>query len=88
MEKIIYVNGGIVINTPFFKCVDAGAFFDSPPVGAEIIEPNTVNNNGYRFLEINDEHPQSIFNAYYAKYEFTSYYRGAELTIKIKPDTV
>jgi len=54
----------------------------------KIIEPNTVNNNGYRFLEINDEHPQSIFNAYYAKYEFTSYYRGAELTIKIKPDTV
>ncbi len=88
MEKIIYVNGGIVINTPYFKCVDAGAFLDSPPVGAEIIEPNTVNNNGYRFLEINDEHPQSIFNAYYAKYEFASYYRGAELTIKIKPDTV
>ena len=86
MEKIIYVNGGIVINTPYFKCVDAGAFLDSPPVGAEIIEPNTVNNNGYRFLEINDEHPQSIFNAYYAKYEFTSYYCGAEFLYKSYDD--
>ena len=86
MEKIIYVNGGIVINTPFFKCVDAGAFFDSPPVGAEIIEPNTEDSNGYRFLEINDEHPQSIFNAYYAKYEFASYYIGAEFLYKSYDD--
>jgi hypothetical protein len=66
MEKIIYVNGGIVINTPYFKCVDAGAFLDSPPVGAEIIEPNTEDSNGYRFLFKEDitkrESPEGTMN--------------------------
>lgn len=75
-----------MINTPYFKCIEGGAYFDSPPFGAEIIEPNTVDSSGYRFLEINDDHPQSIFNAYYAKYEFASYYEGAEFLYKSYDD--
>lgn len=86
MGKIIYVNGGIVINTPYFKCIEGGAYFYSPPDGAEIIEPDTEDGNGYRFLEINDENPQSIFNTYYAKYEFASYYIGAEFLYKSYDD--
>lgn len=82
MGKIIYINGGILINTPYFKCPNAGAYYDNPPFGAEIWQPNKIDENGYEYLEINDEYPQSIFNEYYAKYEFASYYTGVEFLYK------
>ncbi|MEA4919234.1 HEPN domain-containing protein [Proteiniphilum sp.] len=81
MGKIIYVNGGIVIKTPYFKSTNIGALFPEPPEGSETWEPNEEE-NGYRFLEISDERPQSIFNSYYAKCGFATYELGAVLLHK------
>ena len=67
MGKRIYVNGGIFITTPFFAYKNAGASYDLPPENSEIIEPNTITETGEPYLEISNEHPQSIFNEYYAK---------------------
>lgn len=82
MGKVIYVNGGILVNTPYFKYVEAGAYFENPPNGAIILEPNKIDANGYKYLEISDEYPQSIFDEYYAKFEFASYYKGVEFLYK------
>jgi hypothetical protein len=67
MGKRIYVNGGILITTPFFAYKNAGAWHDTPPENSEIIEPNAITETGKFYLEISDEQPQSIFNEYYAK---------------------
>lgn len=72
MGKRIYVNGGILITTPFFAYKNAGASYDLPPENSEIIEPNTITETGEPYLEISNEHPQSIFNEYYAKTFFTT----------------
>ena len=72
MGKIIYVNGGILVKSRYFKCKNGGAYFDTPPKGAEILEPNKTK-DGYKYFEINDDNPQSIFNEYYAKGGFTAY---------------
>lgn len=79
MAKKIYVNGGIIVKTPYFRAIDAGAYFDIPPEGAEIIQPNETDENGYEYLEISEDNPQSIFNEYYAKYEFATYGSAAFL---------
>ena len=83
MKKKIYVEGNILINTPYFKSPEAGAYFPNPPEGAEIIEAKCLKNGT---LEINEENPQSIFNEYFAKYEFASYYEGAEFLYKTFQD--
>ena len=72
MGKRIYVNGVILITTPFFAYKNAGASYDLPPENSEIIEPNTITETGEPYLEISNEHPQSIFNEYYAKTFFTT----------------
>lgn len=73
MGKIIYVNGNILVKTRYFKSKNAGALFNTPPEGAEIWEPNKTDKDGYRYFEINDDNPQSIFNEYYAKGGFSTY---------------
>lgn len=82
MAKKIYVESGIVISTPYFKCPESGADFESPPEGAEIIPTNEINDDGYSYLEISEENPLSIFNEYYAKGEFASLYIGASFLHK------
>ena len=77
MGKKIYVDGGIVVTTPYFSPINAGAYFDTPPEGSEVIEPNKKSEDGYEYLEISDDNPQSIFNEYYARYEYADY-GGAE----------
>jgi hypothetical protein len=72
MGKRIYVNGGILITTPFFAYKNAGALYDTPPENSETIAPNAITETGEPYLEISDEHPQSIFNEYYAKTFFTT----------------
>lgn len=72
MGKRIYVNGGILITTPFFAYKNAGASYETPPKDVEIIEPNATTEAGESYLEISDEQPQSIFNEYYAKTFFTT----------------
>ena len=70
MAKKVYVNGSILIKTSDFKYEGAGALF-AIPEGAETIEPNDVI-DGAPFLVIDDKHPQSMFNEYYAKGNFTT----------------
>jgi len=72
MAKKVYVNGSILIKTSDFKYEGAGAL-SGIPEGAETIEPNNVI-DGVPFLVIDDEHPQSMFNEYYAKGGFTTLY--------------
>lgn len=40
MKEIVYVNGGVVILTPFFRYLDAGARFGMPSEVNNIIEPD------------------------------------------------
>lgn len=73
MGKKIYVNGNIIVKTRYFKFKDnCGANCPEPPEGAEIWEANKIE-NGSKFFEITDKNPQSIFNDYYAKGEFSTY---------------
>lgn len=76
MNKIVYVNGGVTIMTPFFRYLDAGCRFDSPPIGLEIIEPNDEV-DGHPCLIITEEKAPSFFNGYYAKTFFSSKYSFA-----------
>lgn len=77
MSKKIYVDGGILITTPYFRCAGGGAKFVTPPEGAEVLETNVTNEYG-SYLEINDKYPQSIFNEYYAATFFTTLHQWAE----------
>lgn len=78
MAKKIYVKGGIVITTPYFKCPDTGCCFETPPEDSIIVEPNKIDHNGNPYLEISEENPQSIFNEYYAKDGLSAFYLGAK----------
>lgn len=66
MGKVIYVNGSIFINTRYFVPKDLGCGYETVPEGAETLEA-TNEIEGMRCLVIDDEHPQSLFNEYYAK---------------------
>ena len=81
MSRKIYVEGNIIINTPYFKFINGGACFTEQPADTVIIPTNSVV-NGEPTLEINEREPQSIFNEYYAKGELTSFYIGAEFLYK------
>lgn len=74
MGKKIYVNGGILINTRKFSCINATCLCDVIPEGAEIIDPPIV--DGEKCLIIDDEHPQSPFYEYYCKTFFSTLYIG------------
>lgn len=76
MGKKFYVDGGILINTPYFKCIDGGCGFKDQPEDTEILNTNHII-DGEHCLLIDDEHPQSIFNEYYAKTFYTSWYMGS-----------
>lgn len=81
MSKKIYVNGGILIDTPYFVCSEGGCGYSEQPEGTEILETNSIV-EGYPCLKINDDNPQSIFNEYYAKDFLTACYAGAEFYYK------
>lgn len=80
MNTKIYVNGGIVIETPFFKYKNAGAKSDIVPEGAEILYPkNEI--NGEPCLIIREEKDKdgkmrvmapTFFKEYYAKSFFST----------------
>ncbi|SRR5690554_1826638 len=55
MAKKSMLNLGIVISTPYFKCPESGAYFESPPEGAETIPTNKTNDDGYSYLEISEK---------------------------------
>ena len=66
MGKIIYVNGSIIIDTHYFLPKEIGVGYPNPPEGAIVVEPEDEV-DGVRCLLIDEEHPQSLFNEYYAK---------------------
>lgn len=72
-NKKVYVNGSIIITTRYFAPIDIGVGYQTPPEGAEIIEPSNVF-EGVQCLLIDDEHPQSLFKEYYAKDDVASGY--------------
>lgn len=79
MNDKIYVDGGIVIETPFFKYKHGGARYDVPPEGAEILLPNNEI-NGEPYLEIKEVEKNgkifvnapSFFKEYYARTFFST----------------
>lgn len=75
--KKYYVDGGILVDTPCFRCVNASSENNTQPEGTELLETNKEDGNG-KYLIIDDEHPQSIFAEYYAKTFFTALYAGAD----------
>ena len=72
MGKQLYVDGNIVIMTPYFRCRDLGAGFGIPK-DAEVIKTNDMI-DGYPCLVIDEDRPQSLFNEYYATGEVASLY--------------
>ena len=67
MGQIVYVNGSIIVQTHYFLPKDVGCGYVTPPEGtARIIEPEDEV-DGVKCLLIDDDHPQSLFNEYYAK---------------------
>ena len=77
MAKKIYVDGGILINTRYFTCIEAGCLYSEKPEGAVVIEPTTCV-EGQKCLIIDDDHPVSMFNEYYARTFLTALYMGAD----------
>lgn len=71
MADKVYVEGGILVNTPYLKYKNAGALFIEAPEGAIVIPTNVEDENG-KYLLIDDKHPQSIFDEYYAQTWFTA----------------
>ena len=76
MNTKVYVDGGILIITPFFKYENAIALYKTPPVGAEIFIPQDKIENE-PCLIITEEKAPSIFKEYYAKTFFTTKYSWA-----------
>ena len=78
MGEKIYVNGGILVKTRNF-CFANGAICLQleQPEGAILLEP-TDEIEGERCLIIDDKHPQSIFNTYYAKSFITALFEGVD----------
>ena len=66
MGKVVYVNGHIIITTYFFLPKEMGCGYQNPPEGAEIVDAST-DFEGVKCMLIDDNHPQSLFNEYYAK---------------------
>ncbi|MDD6472217.1 MAG: hypothetical protein PUF62_04175 [Bacteroidales bacterium] len=71
MNTKVYVEGGILIMTPYFKYKNAGALYAEPPKGSEIITPKQ-NVEGNPCLVISEEKAPSFFKEYYAKTFFTT----------------
>lgn len=68
-NKEIYVDGGVVITTPFFRYQDGGALFQVQPPNTELIACNQTI-YGKPWLVIGEKTTPSMFNKYYAKEGF------------------
>ena len=76
-RKKIYVNGGIVIETPFFCHGNVGCLYTTPPEGSEKMECNDEV-KGQPSIVVTEEKAPSIFNEYYAKTFFSTRYCWAD----------
>ncbi len=85
--KTYYVDGGILVTTPFFKYAGGGAGFGREALpGSELIPPNEKLPSGEEYLLIDDKNPQTMFAKYYAKTFFTTGYSWAPLFHKSYDD--
>lgn len=66
MARNIYVDGGMLILTPFFTSTKIVAGCGSQPDGTEMLIPKSQV-NGFPCLIVDDEHPQSLFDAFYVR---------------------
>lgn len=82
-KKKIYVEGNILIDTPYFRYLNAVASLHHPPEDAKIIKEEELKNGT---LIIDEKNPQSIFNEYYARGEFGTFHGGAEFLYKTFKD--
>lgn len=79
MNSKVYIDGGVLIETPFFKYKNAGALYPTPPEGSETLKPHD-NCNGEPCLIIKEEiikgkrivKAPSIFKEYYARTFFST----------------
>jgi hypothetical protein len=67
MGKIVYVNGNIIVQTQYFLPKDVGCGYATPPEGTTMVIEPEDEVEGIKCLLIDDDHPQSLFNEYYAK---------------------
>lgn len=67
MGKIVYVKGSIIVKTQYFLPKEIGCGYSAPPEGTSVIIEPKDEVEGVRCLLIDDKHPQSLFNEYYAK---------------------
>lgn len=67
MGKIVYVNGNIIVKTQYFLPKEVGCGYATPPEGTTIVVEPEDEVEGVKCLLIDDDHPQSLFNEYYAK---------------------
>lgn len=85
--KKYYIDGGILIMTPLFKCYGGGAGFEIEAIPeCETIPTNDTLPTGENYLLIDDDHPQSLFAEYYAKTFFTTGYCWAPMFHKTYVD--
>lgn len=83
--KKIYINGGMLIKTPYFRFPNAGAKYEKPPEGAEIMECNEEI-EGHPCIVVDENNAPSIFNEYYTRTFLTSIYKGAPFLFKSNED--
>ena len=67
MSKIVYVNGFIIVKTQYFLPKEVGCGYSTPPEGTSLVIEPEDEMEGVKCLVIDDDHPQSLFNEYYAK---------------------
>lgn len=67
MGRKIYVNGDIVVKTMYFAPKDVGCGYSYPPNDIDVVKEPQDEVDGCRCFLIDDEHPQSLFDEYYAK---------------------
>lgn len=85
--KKYYVNGGIEINTPFFKQMGAGAGYEIEMVpGCEVLPTTHKLPTGEDYLLIDEDFPQTMFAEYYAKTFFSTGYCWAPMFHKTYED--
>lgn len=82
-NKKFFVDGGILVNTPYFRYLNGGAGFDELAIpDAEPLATNRKSQDDGEYLLIDDRHPQSIFAEYYARTFFTTGYLWAPMFCK------
>lgn len=81
MSKRYYIDGGVLVDSPYFKQenVVCGLGMAPPPQEAEILETNSITEGGEKYLLIDENNPQSIFATFYVRTFFTTGYCWAPM---------